>query len=762
MVFAESITLSKTSLASAARPIRWSVSVRYPLRRAARMAVKGIARDFVMPDPHTHQSGSPPLQIIDITTFDARGLPLTKRTLDFPEAALFHDDNGALRVQKQGRCKNAFERDGRGRATASIATDPQRSERVQSQFDGNGNLVFLSGKDFDTVYTYDSGDRLTDEVRVRGGGGGGGGGGTRQAVRQLRYDALDRPTRKVFEDVTIVQLAYDEPSSTIRCEVSELGAIRTNVEVGYHWTGDVARYVRVVDGVTVVEIATDAPDSAGRIRKATTRCGTLSGAVEFDYWPAGTRKSIRVTLPGRSFVQDDHRYWPDGQLRQVTSAHGGTYQFRYHPAGHLASWQNPRGDKFAIQRNAYAAIARIEAERSGAAAAPVISALDIYPPGHPDHTKKQRSLIRYPHASGEVPEQGTTDYSSQASYDARGLLQDLQHERSGLGERVIQRITNTYAGGELASSVEKHEFPAEPGQNFSVTRTHRDTADRRITTSRVDVTEAELVTRYHSDETTILDSAGRTSAITDVGLVDPDIFTFFGDPRSWFRTRWRFIRDEFGRVQESWLRMESTKFDDPRFRNFRPNPTKTDIAFARNHVGQIVGRRAVVRTKNEDDQDVTLEDRRLFLYDGDEVIAEIGKDGKLARYYEYGPGEGFRLNVLHTRDASASGSASASAGEVLEHYLYSAGMASVALAGEDGKIKVRFQALGLPGPGDDRRDRFDEDDEEDNTILSTASPLYVSGHSLRWAACRPTCAATGRRSWDPGSAARPIPKRWEY
>jgi YD repeat-containing protein len=675
----------------------------------ARSEVKGIPRDRRMPDPHQHHSGDATLTVLQSSTYDGRGLVIRENNLDLPEAESHYDQNGLLRIRKQGHSTVIFELDGMGREISAAMTDRVKTQTVSRRFDANGNLTFLSGTDFNTTYEYDNGDRLTREIRKKG--------RVTVTARAISYDILDRPKRLTAEDLRVFRFRYDERNSKVTYDVQELSAKLATVHTTYHWNGEVAEYRRIEDGSTKVQVTTQPPDELGRMTSTETIAENIVGEMKIAYWPAGTRKSVSISIPGRTLKHGDYIYYPDGQVKSIASANGGQHTFAYHPSGHLAAWVNPRGDRFALRRNKYSRMSHLEAIRSDGTT-PIESSVTVFPASSPHRTQDRTSMIRHKHASGESPEQGTTTYGSTATYNAKGLLETLEHDRSGLGERIERGITNTYGpDGALTDSVEEHRFPGDTDKNYTVRKAFRDQQGNSLVQSRVDETEAELVSRYYADQRSLKDDFGRTNRIINVILVDPDIFTFWGDPRSWFRARWTFRRDEYGRQLEAYLRMETAKHEHRNFARFRPVPNSTNIRFLRDHMGQMISRAVTVKTKREsDNKDIRLEDQRLFLNDGGRVIAEIGRGNELLRYYEYGPGDNFRLNVLHQREGAA---------ETVEHYLYTAGMASAALIANDGKIKTRFSALDLAGPGDNRLERVESDDDEDKLITPTASPLYI-------------------------------------
>lgn len=715
----------------------------------ARVEYKGMPHDVPAGNPRRHQRGPIPLRTQKTVVLNARGLPVQETVEDLPPSRSYYDVRGRLVAQARGDSSVVFKLDPTGRRTRSDTRELTGTRRVLRRFDEEGNLLEVWGSEFRSRYTYDALDQLTSEERSYWSGPGW------HTIRTLRYDVFGRLRYRESENFVVVRYSYDDARGAIEARVGDSRAAEVTVRARLHWNGDYALYERVHADASIpsLRMQTGEPDRKGRVPWVMTAIDGMEGKVTTTHHPAGTRWIRRIDAAGQTFTQGPYAYHPDWQVRSIDSGLGGRYTFRYRSSGALSSWRSPRGHEVVLGYGRYGGIAKVKAWRAGGGNAFAEGEVELFPHSEPAHPKERYSSLLLHHAPGEVPASDDSRYESIADYGASGLIEEIEHRRrGGAGPYVVRQVSMRYgARGRPYRQTEEHRFPSDPTKNFTVIRRYDYNGQSTTIESGVAPEEASLVTQHAGRNASYADSDGRVYRIDDRNLIDPEVFSFVGDPKYWLHTIQTTDRDELGRVERSTMRIATSRGDDPEGRTtWRETGHRNTATFVRGPDGRPVYRRVVVETTNENGDPVRLEEARLFLYDGADVAAELKKEGsgaRVLRVFEYGPAAGFRLNVRHDRDG----------GTVVDEYLYGVGLTPVGLTDADGKVVRRFHLLELPAPGDDRLGRYKSDDARpiDKLMLSAASPLWAEGFQPPLGGLPPGVGTLGTYAVGSGLVMRP-------
>ena len=753
----------------------------------------GIALDAVGSTPLQERTGSTTLSLQRAVTFNARGQETEEHFLDSTPTQFYYNVRGWEVLRVQGKTSVATTYDPQGRPRIMTSVDRVTSTTTELRYDEVGNQTYLSGADFSAEYSYDALDRFKEEYRTPSGG-------KRAMFRSVDYDIFGRVKEKRLSDGRTVSYAYNEDLLEASYEVKRGTTVLASVSTLYHWNGQVMLYHRYEGGKEVVSLQTTTPDRYGRIHEVTTQCTNsrgylLSATVKTRFFPAGTRRSQTITV--FPFVAGDpnqvlrrtYEYYADWQVQRMISNVTGTYEFRYQPNGCLSSWKNPSGAEFVLGYDPFGSIAAIEARRPGSATEKYLQAdATIYPAGSPAALKQHMTNIRWFHTANEFPSGGQTFYATDATYDARTLLQTLHIRRTGFvptgapaplpaggiapvgasnpQPRIERTITNTYVpDGSLDTSNEKHEFfrivggvQQSAAAPFTASLTRNKISNTETITSDaaqgIAAVEASIEEQHSWTQVSEFDDFGRATQLIAHTLLSPDVFHLVGDPRRWMHSYTTISRDELGRVDSYSTSVTRSNYTDPLGEGLPGNwvsgalddlsggilslsglagtvqdtGISNDVHFYHGPQGEILARAVAAQMKDDQGNPRTYRDANLFIYDGSQLVAEIGDDGRFLRAYECGPGQDFRLTVIRERELAGQTS------YVADEYLYGPGLTSLALAGpkalggtiETGKVVAHFVTQDMPTPGDDRFERLHIDEPEEEHLLQASSSLYVA------------------------------------
>ena len=754
----------------------------------------GIALDATGATPLQERTGSTTLAVQRTVTFNAYGLETEEHFLDNTPTQFYYNVRGweVLRVQGKTSVATTFDPQGRPRTMTSV--DRVKSTTTERRYDEAGNQTYLSGADFNAEFTYDALDRFKEEYRTPAGG-------KRALFRSVDYDIFGRPKEKRLYDGRTISYAYDEDLLAASYEVKRGKSVVASVSALYHWNGQVAFYRRSEFGKEVVSVRTSAPDRYGRVREITTQCTNskgylLSATVSSRFFPAGTRRSTTITVfpyvagDPNQVLRRTYEYYADWQVKSLLSNVTGTYNFRYQPNGCLSSWKNPSGAEFTLGYDPYGSIVSIEASRPQSVTEKYLRAqATVYPAGSAAAFKQHTTDVRWFHTADEFPSGGETFYASEATYDARALLDTLHVRRTGFvptgapaprpaggiapvgasnpQPRIERNVTNTYlADGELDTSVEKHEFfrviggvQSSAAAPFTASLGRQKTGNTETiasaATQGAGQPEPSIEEQHEWTQVNEFDDFGRVTELTGHTLLAPDVFHLVGDPRRWMHSYTTISRDELGHVDASWSSVTRSNFTDPFGEGLPGNWVSgalddlsggiltlsglsstvqdtgihNEVHFYHGPQGEVLARAISATVNNDQGKPETYRDSRLLVYEGSQLVAEIGDDGRFLRAYEYGPGQDFRVAVIHERDLAGRTS------YVADEYLYGPGLTSLALAGpkalpngtiETGKVVTHFVTQDMPTPGDNRFERLNIDEPEEEHLLQATSSLYVA------------------------------------
>lgn len=684
-------------------------------------------------NPRVHRSAAMTHQVLKRVALDARGQENREWTAGRPVANLYHDVRGRLALRLQGPDRSEFRFDGRGRRVRARILSAGVDQTVEQRFDASGNLIFLSGPKFDSSYEYDARDQFVVERRAPKGV-------ASSEFRRVEYDIIGRPKILRAPNGVVTEIDYSEQMRRATYRVTGLpSAIEGSVLYG--WNGAVEGYSRTIDGKTYSFSASD-PDSCGRHRIHQSWYEGLYGKIQFEYHPAGTRRSMEMSwgahgAPG-SPIKRNYEYHPDWLLKAVGTEEG-RYEFSYQANGALSAWRSPKNLWSTFGFNAGGEASAMSAYRVDGAKRFLAWETSVQPAAAGGAGKEHETNAVFDHVAGETPNSGKTEYASESFYDSAGRLTSVARERSGGGAKRIKRqVSFTYKpDGSLDVSREEHEFPQSPSYDFIAERrsveTSRDQTYRNTTPSG----EPTLRSAHCGTVVDDRDQYWRSVGVRSESLFSPDtyknwLFGWLSTQDKWMKNVQVLWRDELGRV----MRAQSTPSMDAYDHSTSENPGAFSESWLYHGLDGKIGARRDVGTTPMPGANYTFQnfEYRLYLYDGGELMAEIGRShtttktdyqDRLVRYYELGPGKGLRLAVRHSRVIDGA------AKLVTDEYVYGPAMSPAALVGEpedgsggDSRIVRRFGLWDMPLPGDDRLERIHAGDAQDDAVLSPGSALF--------------------------------------
>lgn len=705
----------------------------------ARVEHLGIRLDVAVPRPLVNRSApAKKRSVLKTVVFDGRGLPVTEEVAGLPPTDLYYDLRHRLLARETGPERVMYQLDGQGRRTSASVRDRVQETTTVQRFDPAGNLTFQSGRKFDVSFEYNALDHLTKETRTPAGG---------QPVefRSIEYDIFGRPVKKVVEGAITTTISYYEHTNSLGFKVTG-GDQGATGGVTYAWNGQIQRYDRSPTNGLRYSVEASEPDALGRVKTISSSYGMLRGELEIEHYPAGTRKALVVRWWHSNDENDKpeeirrtYEYHEDWQLKKVIVSPSEAYEFAYQPSGGMSSWRTPRKHQNIVEYHAGGAVSSLHAKRK-----PRESFLrfdtDFYGAGHPDVGKESTSVVQMYHDLHEPPPWGHTTYSSTTVYDARGLPQVIFRARQGLGELVNRTVVNSHRpDGTIEASEEGHQFPDDPGSDFQVTRSFFDELGSRMTVESAPRPKTDEVLRslHSANQAYDRDAYGRATRLRIDALLSPGgVASWFVDREKWLRSEYRVRRDELGRVHELVMDQSTCK---PLAAIWESTGVHTRTRFVHGPFGEVSGRTTMVTHPVPGTTTRAASyDERLYLYDGADVVAEIGRrypetrsfaPAALIRYYEIGPGSGFRLAVHHRRSIKGVSAYRD------DEYLYGPGMAPLALVGEpnDGSggassVVRRFGLWDMPLPGIDQQERVRATDSDNDLLVSSASALSGAAH----------------------------------
>lgn len=701
---------------------------------AARQEFLGLPPQAPAPTPRVHRSASIALQVLKTVHLNARGWVEQEIVTGRESTRYYYDVRGRMTVRVQGKDRSAYKLDARARRLEADVTSAGVTQHVEQRFDPAGNLLFLSGTKFDSRYEYDAKDQFVVEHRKSKVTG-----GAEVEFRRVTCDILGRPVKMKAIGNVETAIRYFDDLNYLSYTVTGL-QMPVSGSVAYGWNGGIRSLSRTV-GSGAYDLYVSDLDSCGRARKYRSLYHGMQAELEYTFNPAGTRASMKLTWGDPkdaghfgTFTRT-FRYQPDWLAKSITTPEGD-FEFAYQANGVPSAWKTPRGlwNEIAFDENGEAAA--LKAFRAGGASRFLEWAIARHPQGANGAGKERNCVVTFHHAAGERPDTGTTTYSSDTTYDAQGRPTDVTRVRTN---PVVRRLIGTSykADGSPDAIGELHDFPATPLRRFDVEkRIEENAAGTQTFTSNTTGLDPTVRTAHISQAQTLRDAWGRPYRVVSGSLLDPDTFRnwLFGwivSQEKWMVYDQVSARDELGRV--FYVRGE------PHSESATHSSTADRDALMESWLvhgvdGRLVGRTEAARTPVENQTYYfTNYEQRLYVYDGPELIAEVGRSptsvksdyhDRLVRYYDLGPGTGFRLSVNHRREIGGTQK------YTTDDYLYGPGLVPVALAGQpnDGSSTVpgvvrRFPLWDMPVTGDVREERVHGGEAEDDDVLSLGSAV---------------------------------------
>lgn len=699
----------------------------------ARVEYHAIPLDALTNTPEKHRSAPSTLAMQKAVTFDARGLPVIEQRPGFPDVELFYDVRQRLTATRAAAELTTYKLDGHGRRIHTRVRDRVQDITTVQRYDEHGNQTFQSGKHVNMRFGYSALNQLSIEWRTPEGE-------SEVTFRTLDYDEFGRLVKRVADGYTTV-LVPDDIGNAVSWTASGNGD-PVRGRVSYWWSGHVRSYSRTIANGQAYSYSTEQPDALGRITKIRSSYSRLIGEVELDHYPAGTRRSLTVrwwpsgtsgdTDPVEQVGTRTYAYYPNWQLRSIDVPGQGSWDLSYQPSGALTAWKSPRGHVHIVGQEATGAMRSGESRRVDGTR--FLSFETRYEQAGADIGLESTSTVTHVHGANELPSSGSTTYSSRTTY-ARGLPTQVDRSRTGLGESVRRSLVNHYKGdGTLTSTDEDHTFPNAPGGNYQVTHTYVETPTSFTISSEPKTNEPAIRSLQSGTQRFARDRYGRTLGLTTETFLDPGgVAGWFINVATWTQGKLGLRRDELGRVYRTHC-SQATR--EPSEVKWKPLDLDTRTTIFHGPVNEVAARRITVRFPIEVGQPpyphAERYTERLYLYDGTDVVAEIGRDfaetkpfehSSLLRFYELGPGRELRLAVLHRRSYGGQRSTR------YDEYGYGPGLRPLVLIGEpdDGSagfaVVRRFAMWDMPLPGADREEQVRPGDAENAQLVSAGSPL---------------------------------------